>query len=402
MSRFTSTISSTFLNLLRMSTSTIQSINVYPCLATWKKNKAGESPIHISIDIDGKRAAFPSIKKKVKPVEWDSDGRKVKNSNLAASVINALIKVKVSEYEREFTAKQLQGVKVTRQSVKKQVKGQDTGQDFYKFCRNQITVGDYADSTRKNYRGEVTKLEAYSATLTFKEINYQWLQEWSNYMRSDLDNQDNTVWKSLKFLNTMMHQAMKIGGIVAENPFKEFSRGRYKQGIPTYLEWVEVQKLHESIKTGALSDEHRLVGYYSLLSYYSGLRFGDAVKFRYSDKVIEDSTGKRLVLYAQKNGEIVSIAFNKYIEEVTEYIRDKPLKIDNQTFNEGLDVIRGVSKIRKKITSHTGRHSFGMRCAELDISIERTQKLMGHIQQKSTAIYYRVKNKSLDDEMQKW
>lgn len=385
-----------------MSTSTIQNINVYAALATWKKNSAGECPIHISIDINGKRASFPSIKKKVKPSDWDSDSRCVKKSHLSHVVINALIKKKIAEYETELTAKQLQSIKVTKASVKRQVKGMDTGQDFYKFCRNQIEVSNYKDSTRKNYNGEITKLEQYAATLTFKDINYQWLQEWSNYMRVKLNNQDNTVWKSLKFLNTMIGQAIKIGGIIAENPFKEFSRGKYKQGIPVYLEWPEIQELHKTVKEGNMEDSTRLVGYYALLSYYSGLRFGDAIKFKYSDKVTEDSTGKRLMLYAEKNGEIVSISFNKYIEEVTDYLRDKPIDIDNQTFNDTLETIRGMTKIRKNITSHTGRHSFGMRCAELDISIERTQKLMGHIQQKSTSIYYRVKNKSLDQEMQKW
>jgi integrase len=151
-----------------------------------------------------------------------------------------------------------------------------------------------------------------------------------------------------------------------------------------------------------MSDSIRLTGYYALLSYYSGLRFGDAVSFDYKKKVIEDSTGKRLVLYAAKNGEIVSIAFTKYIAEVVEFIKDKTITITNQDFNSNLKIITGIAEIAKDVSSHTGRHSFAMRCAELGMSIDDVQKLLGHNKRSSTEIYFRIKNRRLDDVMKKW
>lgn len=380
----------------------LQNINVYPALATWKKNAAGECPIHISIDVDGKRAAFPSIKKKVKPAEWDSAAKKVKGIHNNAGIINALIRQKIGEYEAEFTAKQLQDVRITKASVKKQIKGNDSGQDFYKFCGQQIEAVNYKSSTQKNYRGEVTKLKKYVAELSFSDITYSFLQGYERYMRDKLHNKDNTVWKSLKFMNTMIGQAVKIGGIISKNPFKEYSRGKYKQGIPVYLEWGEVQELHKAVVGKPMTNARRLSGYYALLSYYSGLRFGDAITFTYDKKVIEDSNGKRLVLYAQKNGEIVSIQFTKYIAEIVDYIRDKPIDITNQEFNEDIKFIAGLAGITKDISSHSGRHSFAMRCSELGMSIDDVQKLLGHGQRKSTEIYFRIKNKRLDQSMKIW
>jgi integrase len=151
-----------------------------------------------------------------------------------------------------------------------------------------------------------------------------------------------------------------------------------------------------------MSDYMRLIGYYYLLSFYSGLRFSDTTTFDYKKKVTEDTTGKRLVLYATKNGEIVSIAVNKYISEVIEYLRGKPIVITNQEFNDAVKSLASIADIEKDISSHTGRHSFAMRCAELGMNIDDVQKLLGHGQRKSTGIYFRIKNKRLDDVMKKW
>jgi len=61
-----------------------------------------------------------------------------------------------------------------------------------------------------------------------------------------------------------------------------------------------------------------------------------------------------------------------------------------------------MSGIDIKMTAHTGRHTFGATMAELDVPIERAQKLLGHKDRRSTSIYYHIKNKSLDIEMDKW
>lgn len=67
-------------------------VNIYPVLATWKKTKDGKHPLHLSIDLNGKRAAFPSLKRKLLLTEWDSENRCIKKGVLNADIINALIK----------------------------------------------------------------------------------------------------------------------------------------------------------------------------------------------------------------------------------------------------------------------------------------------------------------------
>lgn len=366
-----------------------------------------KSALSLKVTIPGTaptKYKYKNLEETINPKLWDKKAGMVKPAHPDSTHINRLIFEEKAALLEQFKADHRQGVAFTAEHISNRLKGiaYDT-KNFYEFCEQQIELKNYKASTRKNYRGEISKMKKYCPVLMFSDITFQWLQGYEAYMRGPkINNESNTVWKSLKFVNTFIIQAMNIGGIITKNPFKEYNRGKYKQGIPLYLEWAEVQQLHAAIRDKPMSDYNRLVGYYTLLSYYSGLRFGDAVSFDYKSKVIHDASGMRLVLYAAKNGEIVSIAFNKYIAEVVEYIKDKPLKATNKEFNAALEVVREVAEIRKEITSHTARHSFAMRCAELGISIERTQKLMGHIQVKSTAIYYRVKNLSLDGDMKKW
>lgn len=380
----------------------MQNINIYATIAGWKMDKAGLCPIHISIDIDGKRAAFPAIKKRVKPDDWDNASKRVKSGHPNAAHFNALIAQKIGEYQNSFTKQQLHGLTITKDKAKKILLGSDGNKSFYEFSRNQIDIINYKSATKKNYKGEITKMEKFASTILFSEITYSWLQLYEQYMRATLNNQGNTVWKSLKFINTMLNLAIKAGGIIEKNILKEYGRGKYKQGIPVYLEWAEVQILHDTIKSKHMPENIRLSGYYSLLSYYSGLRFADAVSFDYNKKVIHDAQGDRLLLYTAKTGKIVSIAFTKYIKEVVEYIRDKPIQIENNEFNDHLKIIRGIAGINKDITSHTARHSFAMRCAELGMSIDDVQELLGHEQRKSTMIYFKIKGKRLDEAMSKW
>lgn len=343
-----------------------------------------------------------NLHEKIDPKFWITD--KVSSKHPDFFRLNKIIFDEITSLQAAFELDRKNGIAFTEAHVLQRMSGLDNNpaQDFYAFCRQQIRIKDYSSESKRTYLSEVTKMETFSPSLAFADITYSWLQKYEKYMRDKLINHPNTIWKSFKFVNTMLNAAIKVGGIIKDNPMKNYKRGTYKQGIPVYLEWSEVQKLHKAITTKPMTDSLRLIGYYGLLSCYAGLRFGDVVKFDYSKKVIEDSTGRRLVLYAAKNGEIVSIAFTSYITEVVEYIKERPIKITNQEFNVGVKSLRAIAGIEKDFSAHSFRHSFAMRLAELGISIEDAQKLMGHNKRSSTEIYYRVKSARLDAAMKKW
>lgn len=340
----------------------------------------------------------------IKATNWDPKNEHVKKAELNHARINSGIWSDKAEVIKRFEDMHRASVPFTKENIYSGLHGLTiaTNTDFYHFSRNQIAIKTYSSETRRTYTSEVSKMEQFAAVLNFSEINFSWLQKYEQYMRDKLLNHPNTIWKSFKFISTMINAALKTKGVITENPFDIFARGSYKQGIPSYLEWPELQAYHNAVKAKPMTDYMRLIGYYSLLSAYSGLRYGDAVKFDYSKKVIETATGKRLLLYAAKNGEIVSIAFTSFITEVVEYIRDKPITITNQEFNRGVASLRSIAEITKEISSHSFRHTFACRCAELGMSIDDVQKLLGHNKRSSTEIYFKIRPARLDGAMALW
>src|SRR5690606_20755374 len=115
----------------------------------------------------------PSLKRKILPTQWDAEKKKVvRHPN--ASLLNAYIEKETAKHDAEFLRKQLLGIKVTRQLAKSQVKGTTSGQDFYQFCREQVK--NYPNKeTRRTYNSEITKLEQYAPSLTFSDIDYNFL-----------------------------------------------------------------------------------------------------------------------------------------------------------------------------------------------------------------------------------
>lgn len=347
---------------------------------------------------------FKNLDIKIDASQWDGKNQIIKKAHTNAGKLNAEIWAERTKIEDAFKVDNSKGVVFTASHIEKRLlfEYSDPAKDFYTFALEQIAIKKYSSETRRTYNSEVSKMEQYSPLLSFGDITYSWLQLWEQYMRETLKNHPNTIWKSLKFLNTFLNVAIATGGIIKENPFDKYDRGSYEQGIPQYIEWDEAQKIHSEVKGKDLSDQLKQIGHYALLSYYTGLRFSDAIKFDYSKKVTQDTTGRRLVLYAQKNGQIVSIKFNKYIAEVVDYIKDHPLSITNQEYNASLKILCASSKVYKDVSSHDFRHGFGMRCAELEIHIEEVQRLMGHKKRSSTEIYYRIKNARLDNSMKAW
>ncbi|MBO9571398.1 MAG: phage integrase SAM-like domain-containing protein [Chitinophagaceae bacterium] len=84
------------------------------------------------------------------------------------------------------------------------------------FCRDRIfgrkdengkviERGDYTKPrTIGTYEAECTKLEKFQSIITFADIDYNFLNNYKNYMRDELENDPNTIWKAFKFMNNQI------------------------------------------------------------------------------------------------------------------------------------------------------------------------------------------------------
>jgi len=370
-------------------------------IAQFKKKKASHSygTIFIRGYYNRKPVASCSTGFKVNYLHWDHDARKVLDVAPNAKLINTCIQKKVQEMEADLLRSEIMGAKINMVKIKGIVKGNKTNSDFMAFCREKIKSNYTNEATRRQYNAECGKVENFRQPITFADVDYQFLEGYRNYMKNTLKNSDNTIWKSMKFLNTMINLAIKTGGLLSDNPFQEFDRGKYIQSKRTYLELEECDRIFKICTDQDMPVIVRRVAMYFLLMCYSGLRFEDAIMFDADKHTIEN---KRLVKMTSKGrGKLVNLKFHGRLEEIINLIRENPLQITNQKFNNWLKIIAGSAKINQKLTAHVGRHTFGGFLADAEIPEEQARELLGHHDIEATRIYYHMKNKKLDEAIDK-
>lgn len=361
-------------------------------------DKQGRVPLLLRIDLRNKPVAYDKCGEKAYkvPVEfWDQEAKLVNKKYPNATQINLALSKRKVELEGMFLAKEQLGVRLTAQRIKHIVDGIDPGRCFYAFCEKQIIEKYDNDETRRTYRSEVSKLKEYRAELTFGDIDFEFLQGCRAWMRDTRKNKPNTIWKTFKFMRTMVGDALKMKGIIAENPFDEFDRGTYKQTRRTWLSQVERLKL-EQLLHNPLPDMLQRVLVYQLFMCYAGLRFEDAMAFDYNQHIID---GERLIMNTEKEDEMVNVKLYPKLREILVLVREYPLQIANQTFNKHIKIAQEMAGVEKNLSAHVGRHTFGRMLAENGVDIKKAQKLLAHRDERSTKVYYHLIDKDVDKEV---
>lgn len=360
-----------------------------------KKNNPGSAVIYVRGYINRRAVVAKSTGIKIDPAHWNAAERCMEASAPNARLINQKLAMNLQEIQAALLKKEIMGASLNRQHIKEAVKGNNAAVDFYRYCTQKIATYQNKE-TRRSYTSEVTKLKQFAATLQFIDIDYSFLNAYKTYMQVTLTNKPNTIWKTFKFINTMVRDAIKQGGILQQNPFTEFNRGSYVQNQRPYLtidHCNEIEKL-----TTADNPTLRMVAIYFLLMAYSGMRWAEAKKFNYQAHVVDD---ERIIMNYQKKDTDVNNKMFARLKNITKLTIDLPLTLTNQEFNRWLKIIANSCNIPVNLTCHVGRHTLGGLLAKMNIPIERAQKILGHGSIKSTWIYYHQNQNSIDSEMDK-
>jgi integrase len=142
----------------------------------------------------------------------------------------------------------------------------------------------------------------------------------------------------------------------------------------------------------------------------SGLAFSD-IKGLKPEHIVRDNNGALWIRKKrQKTGNMCNIPLLDPAKEILDRYKDHPVCLErgvllpvlcNQKMNAYLQELADICGITKKISSHTGRHSFATSVALANgVSIENVAKMLGHSDTKMTRHYARVLDKSIMRDMQ--
>lgn len=369
-----------------------------------KMKDNGYVPIYLRITIGGK-PAFISTGHDVPTSMWDKKKERVKDGFMLSSSINPDLAIRKQTIIQRLATVQVEGKTVSAAQAKLLFA---TGNlhNIFEFVNAYIAEMKHKreGGTLENYRKHAQVLEDFhgSKTLTFEEINHEYLVRFEAYLRTrEKVNGDllggNYIFGINKTLRSFFNAAKKRG-IIDHYPFETFEMPEYVNPTKAYLtlaELDEIEKLADQTKDIIIKE----TAVCFLMGCYSGLRISDLKKFNIDEHV----KNGRLRLRAKKNNEWVSMRILGRLAVHLKRVEETPVTITVHEINRTLKDIAKLCKIKKLLTTHVGRHTFAITmCAEQGISAETCAELMGITVATCVENYYKVTNRKIDKETVVW
>jgi integrase len=338
----------------------------------------GHQPIQVRIYHAGKSRYHPTHIK-VKP-EWFKAGR-VTSDHPDHRAINKKLETLIIQYQS--------------QSLKPQEKVKKTYLFAYITTLARKWDKIKKPGTIRIYLSQLQKLKAFTPDVPLSDIDNNFLYAYQSHLIG-LGNKQNTVWSSLKFLRTILNEAVK-SDLLTKSPFKKFPMPKYEDPHKDYLLPDEIKRIDKFCADKNCPPDLFFVGTWFLIACETGLRLGDQRTFDRKKHI----HGGRLVVKTQKKGEVIGLPISDKLTKLFERIDYKPMHYTGEAYNRLLKLVVMGAGIDKKVSTHTGRHTMAMSLANSGVSQEVTAKILGQKDLRSTAAYYKISNSRIDAELKK-
>lgn len=277
----------------------------------------------------------------------------------------------------------------------------NNSESFYDFMKNEIaTRKDITEGTREQNEATLNKVKKHDLCL-FSDLTVENITRVNNKM---LENDKlSTVDKFHATVHAYINRAIKLDLFpIEKDPYLKFKRKR-----PKYVErkFITADEL-EQIETATMP-VNRLdyIRDLFVFSCYTGLSFSDLQSLNKSN-IVKDGDKLFIKTHRTKTNERASILL---LPKATAILKkydmgsDKCFRgITNETTNIYLKQIATVCKMEKNLTFHMARHTFATTVMlSQGVSLEVTQKALGHADIKTTQIYAKMLDNRIAEEMGK-
>ncbi|MBI3234697.1 MAG: site-specific integrase [Bacteroidetes bacterium] len=365
--------------------------------------KDGTGAIQIECYQNGKRKYFDT-KIHVEPIYWDDKNKRVKGGHRQHVEFNYSLKEQITDLERFEHGERVNGKSIDLLKLAEYQKG-NIQKSFTQYFKNYIQTDlSIKEITKKRYRDTLGKLERFRADILFDQLNYTLITEFDQYLRG-LKLAVNTVHGHHKNIKKVIHLAIN-NDILIKNPYSKFKVTKERTN-KTALTESEL-KLIENY-TIAQDDKLMRIKDMFLLSCYTGLRYSD-ISILSSENIYKNKLGYILKIESYKTGKPLELSLyllfqnangmskpELIIQKYIEILEHKPFKIENQYYNRCLKELAQSVGIKKILTSHVARHTFGTIMASKKIPISILKELMQHSDFATTNIYVHMSNDMLND-----
>ena len=369
-----------------------------------KKKTDGTHPIYHQIIFNSEVLKLTVPNASLKLSEWNEEMQCANRKFPDYKNLNYVLRQEKSKIEKFLFNCRVNETTVTKRRVKEFYSGKDNNKnDFYYFfdqfyARKSTEI---RKGTLAHYSLLKRQLKEYRSDLTLVEIDYSFIDDFFHYLKIEKLVGPSGIAMRRKNLITVFEFFMKKG-LVDKNPVREFKKPKEKMR-EEFLTPDELIRFKEvDLDIGRRSFGLKLSRDLFLFSCYTGLRFGDVVSLKF-----KHLNNGRIEKKMEKTGNLVTIP----IRPEAKILMDKHKTASMQEFvfpyrsnvsiNRDLKYIAKEANIDKRVSHHTGRHSFGSILGMAGVQPFYIMKLMGHTDVRMTSRYVGTNDDILDNEINK-
>ncbi|KAA6333044.1 Tyrosine recombinase XerD [termite gut metagenome] len=252
----------------------------------------------------------------------------------------------------------------------------------------------------KQYSGDKTTFRQLDKSYCTGFIDY--LKMAKNALNGKLLS-ENTQRQYVKRFKTVINYAITDGATIL-NPFLQINPESLPKKHDTEVCYLTIEEVKSLVDTPC---PYQNIKRGFLFSCFTGLRFSDVNALTWGKLQKADNGGVKIIFIQKKTKKQEYLQISK---EALKYLPDRGMDSDGDLvfkFQSGW-YINSIIKtwavaagINKKVTFHVARHTNATLLLSKGVSIEVVSKILGHSDIKTTQIYAKVIDKSIEDAVNK-
>ena len=378
-------------------------------------NKDGTCAVMIRLSLDGERISAGTTGISIKPELWDGQRQQLKGRNTEVVQTNKKLGGIRDELLAIAEKLEFEG-SLTLDRVKAVFLGVDEDYDtigklFDKYiknvkeqvdvCLSKTSLSKY-ELCRKRFMLMLEK-KYHCKDMSLKELNPVVVQDYKNFLMTDVNMCNNTAVKTMKTFRTVILYGIKLG-VIHKDPFV---------GVHFHMEKVDRGFLTDEEISAIMTKKFdlqrlELVRDLFIFSCFTGLAYID-VKALTPDKIVRLANVDWIMSTRVKTVTPINVVLSEGAKRIIEKYKDAPKKkghvfpiLSNQKMNQYLKEIATACGIDKELTFHMARHTFATLTLSKGVPIESVSRMLGHTNIRTTQIYAKITNKKIEHDMAKF
>lgn len=374
-----------------------------------KFKKDGTALVQLQV-YQNRNRKFVSTGIAIEPKYWESKVMKVASSHPRSDEFNMVLQNMNQKVESILRKAMLLEKNIGVDEVVALLAQTDSNL-FSDFIKREIEIDKRIKlKTKTDLLNTLNRLNEFNSEIKIQDIDYKLIVEFDNYLRGR-GYSINTISKFHKNVKRFLNLAIKYRVISKDDyPYNNF-RVKKESTVRESLSLAEINNLENNCYT--INTTNAIVKDMFLFACYTGLRISDVTRLKTID-CQQDEKGWTLEFKTFKSNKMAYLPLWSLFKDedgvskpeaiLFKYFSDSNNllfpSLSESKINRHLKEIAKEAGIKKNVTFHMGRHTFGTVMAG-KIPLPTLQNLMQHSDIKTTMIYINMSSKMIDDSLGK-